>query len=166
MEQSTEHGNLTKHLEWFPYKGTESTQQREDGCFTMNFMMELEHDMPKNETRALLFTIYKNQLQGEQIYKSPKPWNFLKKYGADVSGCWHGNWGERASLDDSKSQVTLAEVTREWHQPVKASTQKRKRPQNEWTTYRMEKTVNALLQGFWISRIRTRNSNISVASPK
>lgn len=74
MEQSTEHGNLTKHLEWFLSIGTESNQQREDGCFTVNFMRELEHDMPENETRALLLTIYshyiQNQLQGEQIYES------------------------------------------------------------------------------------------------
>lgn len=74
MEQSTEYRNLTKHLEWFLSIGTESIQQREDGCFTVNFMRELEYDMPENETRALLLTIYshyiQNQLQGEQIYES------------------------------------------------------------------------------------------------
>lgn len=59
------HGNLAKHLEWFLYRGTESIQQREDGCFTMNFMRELEHDMPKNETRALLLTIYSYYIQNQ-----------------------------------------------------------------------------------------------------
>lgn len=129
MKQSTEHENLTKHLEWFLYIGTESIQQREDGYFTMNFMRELEHDMPKNETRVLFLTIYShyipNQLQGEQLYESQAMKLLEEKWGRCFRMlAWE--LGARAFLDDSKSQVTLAKVTRESHQPVKASTQKRK----------------------------------------
>lgn len=102
-----------------------------------------------------ILTIYKINSKGNKYIRVPSHKTSWRKHGTDVSGCWHGNWRARAFLDDSKSQITLAEVTRESPQPVKASTQKRKQPQNERATYRMEKTVNALLQGFWISRIRT-----------